>query len=71
MILKRLRNWFFAISSVALAGSAFAASAIKNVVLVHRAFVDGSGYKLKQLIALVAQPLAAATFIDAYGGQPV
>jgi pimeloyl-ACP methyl ester carboxylesterase len=46
MILKRLRNWvIFAVSSVALAGSAFAAPAIKNIVLVHGAFVDGSGWQ--------------------------
>ena len=46
MILSRFRNWFiFAISSVVLASSALAAPAIKNVVLVHGAFVDGSGWQ--------------------------
>jgi pimeloyl-ACP methyl ester carboxylesterase len=35
----------FAVSSAALAGSALAAPAIKNVVLVHGAFVDGSGWQ--------------------------
>src|SRR5260370_16964788 len=37
--------FIFAASSVALAGSALAAPAIKNVVLVHGAFVDGSGWQ--------------------------
>jgi pimeloyl-ACP methyl ester carboxylesterase len=42
----RFRNWFiFAASSVALAASALAAPAVKNVVLVHGAFVDGSGWQ--------------------------
>jgi pimeloyl-ACP methyl ester carboxylesterase len=46
MILNRFRNWFiFAASSLVLAGSALAAPAIKNVVLVHGAFVDGSGWQ--------------------------
>jgi pimeloyl-ACP methyl ester carboxylesterase len=41
-----IRGWFFfTASSVVLAGSAFAAPAIKNVVLVHGAFVDGSGWQ--------------------------
>jgi hypothetical protein len=55
MILDRFRNysrlfasirgWFvFAFSSVVLASSAVAAPSIKNVVLVHGAFVDGSGW---------------------------
>ena len=35
----------FAASSVVLASPALAAPAIKNVVLVHGAFVDGSGWK--------------------------
>ena len=35
----------FAASSVVLATSALAAPAIKNIVLVHGAFVDGSGWK--------------------------
>src|SRR5258708_943215 len=35
----------FAASSVVLAGSALAAPAIKNVVLVHGAFLDGSGWQ--------------------------
>ncbi len=37
--------FIFAASSVVLAGSAFAAPAIKNVVLVHGAFLDGSGWQ--------------------------
>jgi pimeloyl-ACP methyl ester carboxylesterase len=46
MALNRFRNWFvFAASSVVLASSALAAPAIKNVVLVHGAFVDGSGWQ--------------------------
>ena len=46
MTLNRFRNWFvFAASSVVLASSALAAPAIKNVVLVHGAFVDGSGWQ--------------------------
>jgi hypothetical protein len=46
MILNRFRNWFiFVASSVVLAGSALAAPAIKNIVLVHGAFVDGSGWQ--------------------------
>jgi pimeloyl-ACP methyl ester carboxylesterase len=46
MMLNRFRNLFiYAASSVVLAGSALAASTIKNVVLVHGAFVDGSGWK--------------------------
>jgi pimeloyl-ACP methyl ester carboxylesterase len=41
-----IRGWFFlAISSVILAGSARAALATKNIVLVHGAFVDGSGWQ--------------------------
>lgn len=46
MILNRFRNWFvFAASSVVLAGSAMAEPSTKNVVLVHGAFVDGSGWQ--------------------------
>lgn len=46
MTLKRIGNWVvFAVSSIILAGSNFAAPAIKNVVLVHGAFVDGSGWQ--------------------------
>jgi pimeloyl-ACP methyl ester carboxylesterase len=46
MTLPGLRNWFvFGVSSVVLAGSALAAPPIKNVVLVHSAFVDGSGWQ--------------------------
>jgi hypothetical protein len=46
MTLNRFRNWFvFAASSVVLGSSALAAPAIKNVVLVHGAFVDGSGWQ--------------------------
>ena len=46
MTVNRFRNWFiFAASSVVLASTAFAAPAIKNVVLVHGAFVDGSGWQ--------------------------
>jgi pimeloyl-ACP methyl ester carboxylesterase len=37
--------FIFAASSVVLASSALAAPAIKNVVLVHGAFVDGSGWQ--------------------------
>src|SRR5260370_7758407 len=37
--------FIFAASSVVVAGSAFAAPAIKNVVLVHGAFLDGSGWQ--------------------------
>ena len=37
--------FIFAASSLVLAGSALAAPAIKNVVLVHGAFVDGSGWQ--------------------------
>jgi pimeloyl-ACP methyl ester carboxylesterase len=37
--------FIFAASSVVLAGSALAAPAIKNVVLVHGAFLDGSGWQ--------------------------
>src|ERR1700740_2148371 len=45
MTLPSLRNWLvFAVSSVVLTGSALA-SPIKNVVLVHGAFVDGSGWQ--------------------------
>jgi hypothetical protein len=41
-----IRGWFvFAVSSVVLTGSAVAAPSIKNVVLVHGAFVDGSGWQ--------------------------
>jgi pimeloyl-ACP methyl ester carboxylesterase len=46
MTLNRFRNWFiFAAGSVVFASSALAAPAIKNVVLVHGAFVDGSGWQ--------------------------
>ena len=56
MTLRSLRNWlFFAVTSVVSAGSALAAPPsagredagppIKNVVLVHGAFVDGSGWE--------------------------
>src|SRR6201993_4058295 len=45
MTLPGLRNWLvFAVSSIVLTGSALA-SPIKNVVLVHGAFVDGSGWQ--------------------------
>jgi ABC-type sugar transport system substrate-binding protein len=38
------KKWLvLAIASMALAGSAAAAIPIKNIVLVHGAFVDGSG----------------------------
>ena len=43
MVLNHFRNCFiFAASSVVLATSALAEPAIKNIVLVHGAFVDGS-----------------------------
>ncbi|MGA7130255.1 MAG: hypothetical protein WBZ19_28335, partial [Chthoniobacterales bacterium] len=46
MILNRFRNWLLlAASSFVLAGSALAGSSTKNVVLVHGAFVDGSGWQ--------------------------
>jgi pimeloyl-ACP methyl ester carboxylesterase len=46
MTLNSFKNWFFfATSSVVFGGSALAAPAIKNVVLVHGAFVDGSGWQ--------------------------
>ena len=46
MTLNRFRNWFiFAASSVVLASSSVAAPAIQNVVLVHGAFLDGSGWQ--------------------------
>jgi pimeloyl-ACP methyl ester carboxylesterase len=56
MKLHSLRNWLvFALSSVALTGPALAVSpfagredagpSIKNIVLVHGAFVDGSGWQ--------------------------
>jgi pimeloyl-ACP methyl ester carboxylesterase len=45
MTLHSLRNWLaFAVSSIVLTGSALAAP-IKNVALVHGAFVDGSGWQ--------------------------
>ena len=68
MTLNRFRNWFvFAASSVVLASSALAAPAIKNVVLVHGAFVDGSGWQpvydiLKKdgyHVTLVQEPLTS------------
>ncbi|MBV8274690.1 MAG: alpha/beta hydrolase, partial [Verrucomicrobia bacterium] len=40
-----MRGCLFAASSLVLASSALAAPAIKNVVLVHGAFVDGSGWE--------------------------
>ena len=41
-----IRGWFiFAASSLVLATSALAAPPIKNIVLVHGAFVDGSGWQ--------------------------
>jgi pimeloyl-ACP methyl ester carboxylesterase len=41
-----LRSWLaFALSSIALSASALAAPPVKNVVLVHGAFVDGSGWQ--------------------------
>src|ERR1700733_3537305 len=46
MVLNHFRNCFiFAASSVVLATSALAEPAIKNIVLVHGAFVDGSGWQ--------------------------
>jgi pimeloyl-ACP methyl ester carboxylesterase len=46
MVLNHFRNCFiFAASSVVLASSALAEPAIKNIVLVHGAFVDGSGWQ--------------------------
>jgi pimeloyl-ACP methyl ester carboxylesterase len=46
MSLNRLKNSFlFAVGSLALASSALAAPPTKNVVLVHGAFVDGSGWE--------------------------
>lgn len=45
MKLPSLKDWLLlAVSSVVLAGSALA-TPIKNIVLVHGAFVDGSGWK--------------------------
>jgi pimeloyl-ACP methyl ester carboxylesterase len=46
MILNRFRNWLLlAASYFVLAGLAIGGSSIKNVVLVHGAFVDGSGWQ--------------------------
>jgi pimeloyl-ACP methyl ester carboxylesterase len=46
MALRSLRNWLvFAVSSVVLTGRALAAPSIKNVALVHGAFLDGSGWQ--------------------------
>ncbi|MBV8213807.1 MAG: alpha/beta hydrolase [Verrucomicrobia bacterium] len=45
MMFRKL-NWLaVAVSSIVLAGSTLAAPAIKNIVLVHGAFVDGSGWQ--------------------------
>ena len=45
-LLTSIRGWLlFAASSVVLAIPALAALPIKNVVLAHGAFVDGSGWQ--------------------------